>query len=118
MARKKWSWTEVEIGMPFDQKTFCTGIVPDIEGNKYLFQNEECYSILNVYLDLGLTVAKFTPEGQKITEMIKDKKPIEEINDYLKVILIKNIEFKVLDSAVNRAKGVAYHRGIDNLHYL
>lgn len=89
-------------------------IVLDINERGHISHNAVSYWISNVYLGLGMTIFKDTKQGQALTKMIQDKTPLEEINEFLQGILLKNISADKLKSAIDRALENSFRAGAEH----
>lgn len=102
-------WDSVVIGMGCKGNSAIK--VFAIEGDHSISENEVSYWISDLYLDLGMTVFKHTGEGARLTQMIKDKKSLEEILEFLNDVLLRNLSRKKLREAIDKAIVKAFNDG-------
>ena len=104
-------WDDVIIGA--GNKGNSAGRVFAVPGEHSISENSVSYWISDVYLDLGMTIFKYTVEGKALTKMIQDKHPLEEINEFLESTLIRKISVDKLKPAIDRAVKDAFNRGLE-----
>lgn len=73
-----------------------------------ILENSTSYWISHVYLDLGMTIFKYTKEGKKLSQMIVNKSSLEIIDLWLKHQLLKHIDsddlIKAIDCNIENAR--------------
>lgn len=100
-------WDDVVIGSGDKQ---CSSI--KIDGFETISQNRVSYWLYDVYIGLGMTVFKNTPEGQYITNMITNLGADEAaVKEYAREILIRNVKTSTLIDAIDNACMKAYKSG-------
>lgn len=104
-------WDDVIIGT--GHKGSSAYVVFAIKGDHHVSQNNVSYWISDVYLGLGMTIFKYTKEGEALTKMIQEEKPLEEINKFLEDLLIRKISVDKLKSAIDRATKDSFNRGLE-----
>jgi hypothetical protein len=85
--------------------------VHEIEGDHQISQNENSYWISSLLCGLGMKIFKDTAEGTKLTLMIKRRRPLEEILNFLNIALVQHIDQDVLVAAIERSKKNAFREG-------
>lgn len=84
----------------------------EIQGEHSISHNSASYwIILETPLKLGLTIFKDTKEGEMITDMIKHKESLIEIEKYILAIAIKKISPKILIKKMNELSANQFARG-------
>lgn len=102
-------WDDVTIGKGVKG---CSAItVFAIKGKHNISENYTSYWVSNVYLGLGMTIFKNTDEGMHLTSMIESEKSLEEINEFLTTVLMKNVEIPMLRKATDKALNEAFKHG-------
>lgn len=104
-------WDDVSIGT--GHKGSSAYRVFAVPGEHSISENTVSYWISDVYLGLGMTIFKYTKEGEALTKMIQDKQPMEEINEFLESTLIRKISVDKLKSAIDRAVKDAFNSGLE-----
>lgn len=94
-------WDDVTIGT--GHKGSSAYKVFAVPGEHSISENSVSYWISDVYLGLGMTIFKYTKEGEALTKMIQDKHPLEEINKFLEDLLIRKTGIDKLKAAIDRA---------------
>lgn len=96
------SWSDVIIGKGL---TGCSAIkvfdLPDCN-HHHVSHNGISYWVSNCIMDFGITIFKDTPEGQKFTRMIKEKKPLGDIHEWLDGLIIRRVSPKQLHARIKQ----------------
>ncbi len=85
--------------------------VREIEGDHHISQNGNSYWVSGLLCGLGMKIFKNTAEGTKLTLMIKRRRPLEEILDFLNTALVQHIDQEVLVAAIKRSGQNAFQEG-------
>lgn len=85
--------------------------VHEIEGDHHISQNENSYWISGLVCGLRMKIFKDTAEGTKLTLMIKRRRPLEEILNFLNTALVQHVDQEVLVAAIEREKNDAFREG-------
>jgi hypothetical protein len=83
-------------------------------GNQNISENTNCFWIAKVYLGLGMTIDKNTPEGHHLQTMIEEGIRINYIMEYLSELLIKNVDSRKLMKAIAERLNDEFERGRQN----
>lgn len=102
-------WDDVIIGS--GNRGSCAHHVFAIRGEHAISENQTSFWISRVYLGLGMTIFKDTREGKKLSKMIADSKTADQINAYLKTVVLRKAKSKVLMDAVDRAINKSFEEG-------
>lgn len=104
-------WDDVIIGSGERGKSAFATRVFSIEDDHRIYEDKVSYWVAGLYSDLGMTVFKDTPEGIKLTRMIKEKGGREEILAFLEDILLRNLSRSKLKEAIDRAIKRSFEEG-------
>lgn len=107
--RKILMWDDVIIGS--GNRGSSAHHVFAIRGEHGVSENPTSFWISRVYLGLGMTIFKDTREGKKLAKMIADSKTADQINAYLKTVVLRKAKPKVLMDAVDRAINKSFEEG-------
>ena len=77
----------------------------------HVSHNQNTYWVSSCILDFGITIFKYTSEGQEFTKMIKEQKPLEEIQEWLDSLIIKYISSRTLHNAINQSLEKSFQDG-------
>lgn len=102
-------WNDVIIGK--GQRGHTAIKVFEIEGDHGISDGGNCYWISDCILDTGMTIFKNCKEGEKLTQMIKDKVMPEKIQDWLNRLVLKHASPQKIINAIVEAEEEAYERG-------
>jgi hypothetical protein len=92
---------------------FCTAI-KCYEGKDrfYISENSNCYWISNLIFDTSMKVFKDTPEGQRITKLITNPKPVDHrIREFLDKLVLKHMSYNILLASIQSLKDEAFEEG-------
>jgi hypothetical protein len=85
--------------------------VSEIEGEHRISQNSNSFWISGLLCDLGMTIFKDTAEGTRLTLMIRERRSLEEILDFLNMTLVQHVDQEILVAAIERSKNDAFREG-------
>jgi hypothetical protein len=85
--------------------------VSEIEGEHRISQNSNSFWIGGLLCDLGMTIFRDTAEGTKLTLMIRERRSLEEILDFLNMTLVQHVDQEILVAAIERSKNDAFREG-------
>ena len=105
-------WDSVIIGAGSKGNSACR--VFSIAGDHSISENNASYWISDLYMGLGMTVFKNTEEGQRLTQMIKDKESTGSILMFLDDVLLQNLSRDKLKTAIDKAIDNAFNAGRDS----
>lgn len=74
-------------------------------------ENSKSFWISDLPLNLRMTIFKDTPEGIQLKQMIKDKKPVQEVSDFLFALALEYIGLDELKSLIPEALKASYKEG-------
>lgn len=103
------SWNDVVIGE--GHKGNSAVILLGETGGISISHNSVSYWISNVYLGMGMTIFKDTPEGRNLTDLISAKAAIQDLKAVLQDELLTRVHTDVLKDAVEAEVSMAYQRG-------
>jgi hypothetical protein len=87
--------------------------VLSLKGDHSISENSVSYWISDLYLGLGMTIFKDTDAGKKLSRLIEENVPLEDINTYLDGILLQNINRGDLKAAIDKAIRKSFRDGLD-----
>jgi hypothetical protein len=85
--------------------------VREIEGDHCISQNSNSFWISGLLCGLGMKIFKDTAEGTKLTLMIRKRRSLEEILDFLNMTLVQHVDQEILVAAIERSKNDAFREG-------
>lgn len=83
----------------------------EIAGDHGISHNKVSFWVSNVYLGMGMTIFKYTPEGQELSAMVLRRDSLEVIQDFLVNLLLDRVDPKRLRKAVTNALNEKYKEG-------
>ncbi len=102
-------WDDVVIGTGI---MGCTATkVFDIKGQHSISQNQASYWVGDLFLGVGMTIFKYTEEGQRLTDMIGNGNDIDQIKEYLDDLVLKHIDKSKLNKIIKRRLKESYQSG-------
>jgi len=102
-------WNDVVIGKG---DKGCSAVkVFAISGDHSISHNSVSFWVTNCILKTGLTIFKDTPEGQELQFMIENGVPLNEIQDWLDGIVLKNIELENFKQKILQSNKESFEKG-------
>jgi len=83
--------------------------------NSGIYENESCFKISNLLFDYEIYISKKHKEGIRLKNMIYDKKNINDIINYLNLIIIKSIKISDIKREINYLENIAYLKGKEDM---
>ena len=84
----------------------------DIERNDKIYHNSACFTSHDCILGLDVVIFKNTSQGKLLQEMIAEKKSLEEINDYIDLIILRNVDLKFLRVKIKETEKNCFKKGM------
>lgn len=104
-------WDDIIIGKGDGGVT--TTHVFEIEGEHSISRNRVIYRISDCFLDTGMTIFRDTKEGKKLDEMIEKKVPLEEINEWLDLIVLRKLKPADVKTKIRELQRKSFDAGQD-----
>lgn len=83
-----------------------------IVGDHHISHNNVCYRIGgDLLIDVGMTIMKYTKEGQKLTAMIEKNQPLDKIIDYLNGVMLRKIKLDMLKKKIDQLRKESFEAG-------
>lgn len=102
-------WTDVVIGTG-DRRASAVHVF-ELPGEHNISENKVSFWISDCFLDSGITIFKNTEEGKQLQLFIDQKKPLEEIQEWLDLLILSKIETTLLKQKIMLAISDAKKNG-------
>lgn len=82
-----------------------------IPGEHSISQNGVSFWIYNCIVGTGITIFKNTAEGKKLQEMIENGTSLDDIQEWIDQIVLRNIDVKKLKRLIDMSNKDAFNKG-------
>ena len=101
-------WDDFYIG---EKVSFSTTItIVSLKGEHNISENGIAYRVCHAILDLGGVIMKNTPEGKKLTDLIRANN-LQDVLDYVNELAIKHTYLKTIERKIKLAMEAAFEEG-------